>query len=123
VAVDDLTSWVGVRWDDPTTTRVTVRPELMNQGGILSGIVAYTLIDYGMGSTLWPHTTDEESVATVNISISYLRAVREGELICRSQLDRRTRSTAALRSEVHEETSGELIATAIGTYAIFPRRR
>jgi uncharacterized protein (TIGR00369 family) len=120
MAMDSLTDWIGVRWDDNRTTRVTVRPELINRGGILSGVVAFTLIDYGMGSTLWPETTEEEKIATLGISITYLRAAREGdEIVCRSVLDRRTRSTAALRSEVSRESDGELIATAVGTYSIF----
>jgi uncharacterized protein (TIGR00369 family) len=110
---------MGIRWDDTTTTRVTIRPELLNRAGILSGVVAFTLIDYGMGSTLWPHTTDDERIATLGIAITYLRAAREGELVCTSSLDRRTRSNAALRSEVVNETTRELVATAVGTYAIF----
>lgn len=111
---------MGVRWDDAQTTRLTVRPELMNRAGLLSGVVAFTLIDYGMGSTLWPHTSEEEAIATLNISITYLRTAREGDVVCRSTLDRRTRTNAALRSEVTSDVSGDLIATAVGTYAIFP---
>ena len=108
-------------WDDAQTTRVTARPELMNAAGHLSGVIAFTLIDYGMGSALWPHTTEAEGIATINISISYLRRAQPGgELVCRSKLDRRTRATAALRSEVVQEETGEVVATAIGTYAIFP---
>jgi acyl-coenzyme A thioesterase PaaI-like protein len=113
---------MGIRWDDPTTTRVTIRSDLINRGGILSGVVAFTLIDYGMGSTLWPHITEEEMIATLGISITYLRAAREGDLVCTSALDRRTRSSAALRSDVVLEQTGELIATAIGTYSIFSAR-
>ena len=119
MAIDGLTEWIGVRWDDATTTRVTVRPELMNRGGRLSGVVAFTLVDYAMGSTLWPHTSDEERIATLNIAITYLRGVTDGELVCRCLLDRRTRTNAALRGEVVHEPSGDLIATAVGTYAIF----
>jgi acyl-coenzyme A thioesterase PaaI-like protein len=37
-------------------------------------------------------------------------------------VDRRNRTNAVLRSEVRTG-SGELLATAIGTYTIFPRRR
>lgn len=115
---------MGVRWDDAETTRLTFKPELTNAAGHLSGVVAFTLIDYGMGSALWPHTTDEEGIATINISISYLRRAQPGgDLVCRSTLDRRTRTNAALRSEVIQEETGELIATAIGTYAIFPGRK
>jgi uncharacterized protein (TIGR00369 family) len=115
-----LPEWMGMRWDDDRrTTRVTITPELFNQAGRVAGPVTFALIDYGMGSTLWPHTDEEESIATLNIAITYLRAARDGELVCRTTLDRRTRTNAALRSEVVHEPSGELIATAVGTYAIF----
>jgi acyl-coenzyme A thioesterase PaaI-like protein len=75
-----------------------------------------------MGSTLWKETTDDEAIATINISINYVRTAVEGEAVCSTTLDRRNRTNAVLRSEVRH-SDGELIATAIGTYAIFPRRR
>jgi acyl-coenzyme A thioesterase 13 len=121
-ALDGLTGWMGLRWDDPQTVRLTIREDLINRGGMLSGIVAYALVDYSMGSTLWVHTTEEEAIATIGISITYLQTATEGMIVCRSALDRRTRSTGALRSEVHHD-DGRLLATAQGHYAIFPRRR
>jgi len=120
---DDLTRWMGIAWDDAPTLRLTIRPELMNAHGMLSGVIAYTLVDYSMGSALWAQVTEDEGIATVNIAVNYLRTAREGEVVCRSTLDRRTRSTGALRSEVVHEDTGNLLLTAVGTYAIFPRRR
>jgi acyl-CoA thioesterase len=118
---DALTDWIGVRWDDAATRRTTIRPELMNPVGLLSGVVAFTLVDYGMASVLLEHLTGEESCATLNIAITYLRTATEGDVVCHTSIDRRTRTNAALRSEVVHE-GGELLATAVGTYAIFRRR-
>jgi acyl-CoA thioesterase len=120
--LDGVTEWLGLRWEDPRTVRLTVRDALINAGGLLSGVVAYALVDYSMGSALWEHTTDDEAIATLSIAITYLRTATEGEIVCRTQLDRRTRTNAALRSEVADD-QGRLLATAVGTYAIFPRRR
>jgi len=120
--LDGLTRWMGLRWDDPTRVRVTIRDELMNLGGLLSGVVAYTLVDYCMGSTLWQHRNPGEAIATTHISITYLQTATEGDVICSTELDRRNRTSAALRSEVRHE-DGRLLATAQGTYAIFPRKR
>jgi uncharacterized protein (TIGR00369 family) len=120
-ALDGVTGFMGVRWEDPETVRVTIRPELINRGGMLSGVVTYALVDYSMGSALWVNTTDDEAIATVNIAINYIQTATEGDVICRSTLDRRNRRAAVLRSEVHHE-DGTLMATAIGSYAIFPRR-
>jgi acyl-CoA thioesterase len=118
---DELTAWVGVRWDDAETLRVTIRPELMNPVGFLSGVVAFTLVDYSMASAVVEHLREGESCATLNISIQYLRTATEGDVVCRTTLDRRTRTNAALRSEVVHE-GGDILATAVGTYAIFPAR-
>jgi uncharacterized protein (TIGR00369 family) len=120
--LDGLTRWMGLRWDDPNTVRVTIRDDLMNLGGLLSGVVAYTLVDYCMGSTLWQHRNPGEAIATTHISITYLQTATEGDVICATEMDRRNRTSAALRSEVRHE-DGRLLATAQGTYAIFPRKR
>jgi uncharacterized protein (TIGR00369 family) len=113
---------MGMRWDDPQTVRLRIRPELINAGGLLSGVVTYALVDYCMGSTLWAQTTAEERIATIGISINYVQTATEGEIVCSTTLDRRNRTTAVMHSEVRHE-DGRLLVTAIGSYTIFPRRR
>jgi uncharacterized protein (TIGR00369 family) len=121
-ALDGITSFIGMRWEDPQTVRLRIRDELINRGGMLSGVVTFALVDYCMGSTLWAQTSAEEHIATINISINYVQTALEGEVVCRTTLDRRNRRTAVLRSEVcHED--GRLLVTAVGSYAIFPARR
>ncbi|HTA37333.1 MAG TPA: PaaI family thioesterase, partial [Solirubrobacteraceae bacterium] len=121
-AIDGVTGFIGMRWDDPQTVRLTIRPELINAGGLLSGVVTYALVDYCMGSTLWAQTTAEERIATISISINYVQTATDGEIVCRTTLDRRNRRTAVMRSEVTHE-DGRLLVTAIGSYTIFPPRR
>ena len=120
--IDGVSRFFGIRWEDANTTRLTIRPELINAGGMLSGVATYALVDYTMGSALWKETADDEAIATINISINYVRTAIEGEAICSTSVDRRNRTSAVLRSEVRHE-DGDLLATAIGTYSIFPRRR
>ena len=120
-ALDGVTSFMGMRWEDPKTVRLQIRPELINAGGLLSGVVTYALVDYCMGSTLWVQTTEQERIATISISVNYIQTATEGEIVCRSVLDRRNRTTAVLRSEVRHE-DGTLLVTAIGSYTIFPRK-
>ena len=120
-SLDGVSSFMGLRWDDPETVRLTIRPELINNGGLLSGVVTYALVDYCMGSTLWAQTTEQERIATINIAINYLQTATEGEIVCRTKLDRRNRTIAVLRSEVRHE-DGRLMVTAIGSYSIFPPR-
>jgi acyl-coenzyme A thioesterase PaaI-like protein len=112
---------MGMRWEGPDTVRVEIRPELINGGGLLSGVVTYAMVDYCMGSTLWAQTTPEERIATISISINYVQTAVAGEIVCRTTLDRRNRRTAVMRSEVHHD-DGRLLVTAIGSYTIFPAR-
>jgi uncharacterized protein (TIGR00369 family) len=121
-SLDGVSSFMGMRWDDPQTVRLQIRPELINAGGLLSGVVTYALVDYCMGSTLWAQTTEQERIATISISINYIQTATEGEIVCSTTLDRRNRTTAVMRSEVRTE-DGRLLVTAIGSYTIFARRQ
>ena len=112
---------MGMRWETADTVRLAIREDLINAAGLLSGAVTYALVDYCMGSTLWKQTSEEESIATVSISINYVQTATDGEIVCRTQLDRRNRRLAVLRSEVAHD-DGRLLATAIGSYTIFPKR-
>lgn len=122
LGIDGVSGFMGMRWESPERIRLEIRPELIGAGGLLSGVATYALVDYCMGSTLWAHTTEDEHIATVSISINYIQTATEGEVLCTSQLDRRNRSNAVLRSEVRHD-DGRLLVTAIGSYAIFPARR
>jgi len=73
-----------------------------------------------MGSTLWAQTSEEERIATINISINYIQTAIEGDVICRTVLDRRNRTIGVMRSEVHAQ-DGRLLATAVGSYSIFTK--
>ncbi|GAC1435340.1 MAG: hypothetical protein NVSMB51_04590 [Solirubrobacteraceae bacterium] len=121
-SLDGVTAFLGVRWESPEVVRLDVRPDLLNAGGLLSGVVTFALVDYSMGSALWVNTTEEEGIATINIAINYIQTATAGQIICTTALDRRNRTSAILRSEIRHE-DGRLMVTALGTYAIFPRRR
>jgi uncharacterized protein (TIGR00369 family) len=120
-ALDGVSGFMGLRWENPETIRLTIRPDLINGGGLLSGVVTYAMVDYCMGSALWAQTTREERIATISISINYIQTATGGEIVCRSVVDRRNRRIAVLRSEIHHE-DGRLLVTAIGSYSIFPPR-
>jgi uncharacterized protein (TIGR00369 family) len=120
--LDGVTAFLGLRWENPETLRLEIRPELINAGGLLSGVVTFALVDYCMGSTLWAQTSAEERIATISISINYIQTATEGEIVCRTELDRRNRSNAVLKSRVEAE-NGKLLVTAIGSYTIWIPRR
>jgi uncharacterized protein (TIGR00369 family) len=115
--LDGVSSFMGLRWEDAQTVRMEIRPELINGGGLLSGVATYAMVDYCMGSTLWVQTTKDERIATISISINYIQTATEGEIVCRTTLDRRNRTVGIMKSEVlHED--GRLLVTAVGIYSI-----
>jgi len=119
---DGVSTFMGFRWETPEKVWMTITPELINGGGLLSGAATFALVDYCMGSTLWQHREEGEAIATINISINYVQTATEGDVVCTTAIDRRNRRNAVMRSEVvHED--GRLIATAIGTYAIFKQKK
>jgi uncharacterized protein (TIGR00369 family) len=113
---------MGLRWEAADRVRLTVRPELINPAGLLAGPVVYAMVDYCMGSTLWQQRSGDERIATIGISINYVQTAREGDVICTTTLDRRNDRNAVMHSEVRAE-DGRLLATAIGSFAIFPKER
>jgi uncharacterized protein (TIGR00369 family) len=121
-AGNEFGRYLGLRWDDAATVRLTIRPELVNDAGLLLGPVGFALVDYAMGSALWTQTTPEEHIATINIAINYVQSASDGEVVCRARVDRRNRRIAVLSAETHHE-DGRLLATAIGSFSIFPPRR
>lgn len=120
--IDGVTGFLGLHWEDYDRVRLGVRDELINPAGLLSGAVTYAMVDYCMGSTLWKERESGERIATISISINYVQTVRSGDVVCTSRVDRRNDRIAVLSSEVRDEDD-RLIATAIGSYAIFPKER
>lgn len=116
-SLDGVSGFMGLRWEDPQTVRMQIRPELINRGGLLSGVATYAMVDYCMGSTLWAQTTPDERIATINISINYIQTATDGEVVCRTVLDRRNRTVGIMKSEVRDEDD-RLLVTAVGIYSI-----
>ncbi len=120
--IDGISKWIGMHWEDFDRLRVTIRDEHINRAGLLSGAVTYAMVDYCMGSTLWKERSGDERIATLSISINYVRSATEGDVICTSRVDRRNDRIAVLSSEVRTDDD-RLLATAIGSFSIFPKGR
>ena len=117
---DAFAPLLGLRWTTADELRLTIRPEHINTVGLLLGPVVFALADYGMTSVLLPLLGEDEMCATTNIAINFIASATEGEVVCTSRLERRTRRTAATACEIRHE--GRLLATAIGSFVIRPAR-
>ena len=94
-----------------------VTDRLHNPNGVLHGGVIYSLADTGMGGALYTDLNEDESCATVEISIVYFAPVTFGTLTCETKVVHRSKKIAVLESEVKND--GRLVAKAVGTYSVF----
>lgn len=125
-------SWLDTQVDDVERGAVALRipfdERLTNEGpgtrGGVHGGIAATLIDTAGGVALSTTLADpvHDGVATVDLSVSYLRAA-VGDLVADAEVVRTGRSIGVARAVVRSETpAGEVDAVAVGrgTYRLFP---
>jgi acyl-CoA thioesterase len=102
-----------------STCVLTVAPFHRNSSGLVHGAVLFAMADTGMGAALFPTLEEGDACATVELKISYFKPVRDGELVCTSQLVHRARTLAHLESSIHAGTT--LVARANGHFAVVRR--
>lgn len=101
-------------------SRLRIEEKHLNPHKVVHGAVLYAMADSGMGAALYPTLAAGELCATIEIKMTYFKAVAAGEIVCRTQLVNRGKRVAYLESSI---SSGEaLLAKASGTYAIFQPR-
>ena len=112
---------IGLDFDDMSAgtscCRIEVKGKLFNPFGALHGGVLYSMADTGMGGALFPLLKEGEYCATVEIKITYFKAVRGGSLECQTKVINRGKTIASLESEISND--GELVAKAYGSFSIF----
>ncbi len=85
-----------------------LRPEHMNGVGICQGGVLFSLADYALAAA---SNYNEESVLSLDVSISYCKAVKSGRIVAEAREICRTRSTVVGDAEIRDD-QGQLICVA-----------
>ena len=98
---------------------ITIGPHHISPTKTVHGGVLYALADTTMGSALWTLMEDGETCATISCSIDYLRAVREGTIVCDAEVVSKGRRTAMTRAVVRDST-GEPLAQAAASFYVGP---
>ena len=96
--------------------RLRMRPELGNRGGKLHGGALFTLVDIAMGLACSDSHGFDQLSATLECNINYLRAVSDGEVVCRAKVIHAGRRTLVLEADVLQGDT--LVAKAQGTFAM-----
>ncbi len=93
-----------------------VTDQLLNPYNVLHGGVIYSMADTSMGGVLFSDLEPGQACTTVEIKISYFKAVTSGTLICESKIVNKGKKIATMESEI---TNNErLVAKALGTFYI-----
>ena len=109
---------VAPRAEPPVGPELT--PKLLNPNGVTHGAVLYAMADTGMGGALLTTLDGGRYCTTVEIKISYFRALRSRRLSCESWVVHRGKRIAFLEAAVSDDDG--LVAQASGTFAILEPR-
>lgn len=109
--------------DEGTATiRIELGPHLGNVNGIVHGGVYATLLDSALGSTVHTVLPFGASIATVDLTVSYLRSSRLDDvaLFGIGTVTRRGRRICHASGEVVDR-SGKVLATGVGSFLVTER--
>jgi acyl-CoA thioesterase len=97
------------------TLTLAIRPELSQNHGVVHGGAIASLIDTATAFAILTLIEPAERVTTVDLTISYLRPARDGQMRATARVLREGRRLLTVSAEVTDQ-SGTLLATALSTY-------
>jgi acyl-CoA thioesterase len=110
---------LGIELDDfsegAATLGLEVREELKQNHGVVHGGAIASLIDTAMAFAIITVLPADEKVTTVDLTISYLRALTKGRMTAKARIIRAGRRLFVVSAEVFNG-EGILAATALSTY-------
>jgi uncharacterized protein (TIGR00369 family) len=105
---------------DARTVRLGFAPTsgLLQGAGVVQGGLVCAMLDFAMAFATLACLEEGDAAATANLNVSYLRAVRDENLLATSSIDHLGKKLAFARAELLA-ANGTLLATANSTLAIF----
>ncbi len=99
-----------------TICRLEVTPRCHHPGGVMHGGVPYTLADTGMALAVLSGLSEGQRCATIEIKMTYLKAVINGEITCETRVINKGRRIVFLESDIRNGSG--LVAQATGTFYV-----
>lgn len=103
--------------DSQATLSLPSSEAACREGGIFAGQAIAALADSAMCFSLWRDGRGRRPVATVDLHVTYMRAVGNESLLAHAEVVRSGRTLSFAKVQVVGANSGQLAATAIGTFA------
>jgi len=116
--VRDLNLSVEDIGSDGITMRLPADARLSRIGGIVSGQAMAAMADSTMVLALAAHFGGFRPVATVDIAMSFMRAIKSSDVLCEARVRRAGRSLAFVHAELRAADDTQIAAVANGTFAI-----
>jgi len=100
---------------------IELAPHHTNNRGVAHGGVVSSLLDSAMGTAVISAIPKEWWCATTGLSIQFVAGARVGALTAKGLVVRRGRTVAFVSGEAHD-ADGTLVATAQGTWHLWPHK-
>jgi uncharacterized protein (TIGR00369 family) len=97
------------------TLGLEIRHELTQNHGVVHGGAIASLVDTAMAFAIITLLAPQEKVTTVDLTISYLRPLRQGRATAKARVVRAGRRLFSVSADVFDE-GGKLATTALSTY-------
>jgi uncharacterized protein (TIGR00369 family) len=116
--VQDLDLSIEDIGNDGITMRLPADGRISRIGGIVSGQAMTAVADTTMVLALAVHFGGFRPVATVDIAMSFMRAIKSSDVLCEARVRRVGRSLAFVQAELRAADDTQIAAVANGTFAI-----
>jgi uncharacterized protein (TIGR00369 family) len=103
---------------EAVTTRMPASARLSRVGGIVSGQAMTAMADTTMVLALATAFGGFRPVATVDLSMSFMRAVRSRDVVCEARVRRAGRSLAFVCAELRASDEQDIAVVANGTFTV-----
>jgi len=105
------------RPDGTVVWELPVAPHVVNSSGGLQGGLIATLVDIAAGTAVLESGTAGTRIATSDLNLRYLRAVRSGKAQAIARIVHSGRRSVVVQVDVTELPAGELAAIATVSFA------
>ena len=89
--------------------KMRVRPDMLNGVGWLQGGMLVAIADEAMALAIYPQLGENEGIATVSESTSFIKGVRDGVIFAEARVIKKGRRVAFTESEVFTGTNERTI--------------
>ena len=95
-----------------------VRPDMQNGAGWLQGGLFTAICDEAMALALFTRLEDDENIATISESTTFLRGVKIGEITAIGRVIKKGRHVAFAEGDVKKSDDGTLLSQTRASFAV-----